>query len=401
MIIVGAKRTVSHSLRIAWKDLLELTRVKMLLVMLVLMPLFMMLMVGYIFPTSSSIDHLPVGLVNLDAGYDNDYSASQMFVAQLEAINNQTGAMELISATSFDDVKTKIQNGDLHGGIIIPENFSSNLMIGKQATITVITDPSIPQLSQTMQGVLTQMIDQMGIWLAQQNIQQLDNSISADNALAIIDPYNIQTKGTVPGNPNYFQFVASGIIAMMVMMSLMTGLPHAISHEKEVGTLDGMMAAPVSRLSILLGKTIAQTVRGIIQAVIILVLAVVLFGVTIYGSIPLIFALLLLGVFSIVGLGIVITSFAKTEETAMMIMMTLMFPMMFLSGVFFPIEQMPWFMQGISMVLPLTYLSTALRKVMTLGAGISAIVTELAVLIGFGAIMLIIAVPVFRRAMTR
>ena len=101
------------------------------------------------------------------------------------------------------------------------------------------------------------------------------------------------------------------------------------------------------------------------------------------------------------GLGIVITSFAKNEETAAMIMMTIMFPMMFLSGVFFPIQQMPWFMQDISKVLPLTYTTTALRKVMTLGAGIPSIATELAVLIGFGAVMILIAVPVFRRAMTK
>jgi len=104
----------------------------------------------------------------------------------------------------------------------------------------------------------------MGIWLAQQNVQRLDPSIGADNSLATIKPYNVQTQGIALGNPNYFQFVAPGMIAMVVMMSLMTGLPRAISHEKEVGTLDGMMTAPVNRLSILLGKTISQTVRGII-----------------------------------------------------------------------------------------------------------------------------------------
>jgi ABC-2 type transport system permease protein len=126
-----------------------------------------------------------------------------------------------------------------------------------------------------------------------------------------------------------------------------------------------------------------------------------LFGVTIHGNILLIFALLLLGVFSFVGIGVVLTSFAKDQETAMMVMMTLMFPMMFLSGVFFPIQQMPWYMQSISKILPLTYAATALRKVMVLGADASTITTELAVLIGFGAIMTVIAVPVFKRAMTR
>jgi ABC-2 type transport system permease protein len=126
-----------------------------------------------------------------------------------------------------------------------------------------------------------------------------------------------------------------------------------------------------------------------------------LFGVNIQGNIFLVFGLLLLGIFSFVGLGIVITSFTKDQETAQMLMMTLMFPMMFLSGVFFPIESMPWYMQTVSRFLPLTYAADALRKVMVLGAGIPAISTELIILIAFGIVMTAIAVPVFRRMMTR
>jgi ABC-2 type transport system permease protein len=149
-----------------------------------------------------------------------------------------------------------------------------------------------------------------------------------------------------------------------------------------------MMVAPINRLSIILGKTLAQVIRGLIQGLIILALAVGLFGVAIQGNILLVFGLLFLGVFSFVGLGIVITSFTKDQETAQMLMMTLMFPMMFLSGVFFPIQSMPWYMQDISKVLPLTYASQALRKVMVLGAGIPQISSELIILIVFGIVMI-------------
>jgi len=183
-------------------------------------------------------------------------------------------------------------------------------------------------------------------------------------------------------------------------MSVMTGLPVAISQEKEVGTMDGMMVAPINRLSIILGKTLGQTARGLIQGVIIMALAVGLFGVTIHGSILLVFGLLLLGVFSFVGLGIVLTSVAKDQQTAQMMMMTLMLPMMFLSGVMFPIQQMPWYMQDISKFLPLTYAAETLRKVMVLGAGIPDIYTDLIILIVFGVVMITIAVPLFRRMMT-
>jgi ABC-2 type transport system permease protein len=266
-----------------------------------------------------------------------------------------------------------------------------------------MTDQTNPQMSMLLQIALNEVLEQIGTQIAQHNVVKRleDPAVNLSNSLAIVKPYNVQTEGAVLGDFSYFDFIAPGLMAMTVMMSVMTGLPAAISHEREVGTLDGMMVAPVSRISVISGKTLAQTARGMLQGTIILVLAVALFGVTIHGNILLIFALLLLGVFSFVGLGVVITSFAKDQETAMMVMMALMFPMMLLSGVFFPTQQMPWFMQSIAKALPLTYAATALRKVMVLGADISMITTELAVLIGFGVVMTAIAVPVFKRAMTQ
>jgi ABC-2 type transport system permease protein len=130
-------------------------------------------------------------------------------------------------------------------------------------------------------------------------------------------------------------------------------------------------------------------------------MAVLLFGVVIHGSILLVILLILLTVFSFVGLGILITSFADKEETATMVMMTLMFPMMFLSGVFFPIQQMPSYMQTLANFLPLTYAASAMRKVMVLGAGVSAITPEVVILGVFGIVLLTVAVPMFKRAMSR
>ena len=398
---MGVKSLVSHSLMVAWKDLMELFRNKMMLVMLVFMPLFMMSMVGFIYPSDTSMSDVSVGLVNEDEGYGSYPSASANLIMALEKMNNSTGMMTIIDASSLDEVRDMIQREDVEGGIAIARNFTVSLMTGNQGTITIVTDQSNPQMSALLQTALKEMFEQMGTWLAQQNVQGLNSTVNESNSLAIVKPYSVHTEGAVQGHFSYFDFIAPGLMAMTVMISVMTGLPAAISQEKEVGTLDGMMVAPINRLAIIVGKTLAQTARGLLQGVLILTLAVALFGVTIHGSILLIFALLLLGVFSFVGIGVVLTSFAKDQETAMMVMMTLMFPTMFLSGVFFPIQQMPWYMQGISKVLPLTYAATALRKVMVLGAGVSMITTELAVLIGFGVIMTAIAVPVFKRAMTR
>ena len=393
---------LKHSFRIAWKDLMELFRNRLGLVLLVVMPLFMMVMVGFIYPTGGvNLSNMPIAMVNEDSDVNGSTIPSQAFITALEGINNQTGMKTLTTASSLDEVKDLVQRGELSGGIVIPSNFSQSVYSGQQGTVIIVTDQSNPQISATIEGVLSGVFDSMGTAMAQQQIQTMNPALNATSALAVVKPLNVQTQGVVPGDPSYFDFIAPGIMAMTVMMSVMTGLPVAISQEKEIGTMDGMMVAPVNRLSILLGKTIAQTARGLIQGVIILALAIGIFGVAVQGNILLVFALLLLGVFSFVGLGIVITSFTKDQETAQMLMMTLMFPMMFLSGVFFPIQQMPWFMQSIAQFLPLTYAADALRKVMVLGAGIPQISNELIILVVFGVVMIAIALPVFKRMMTR
>ena len=396
---MGVRRILRHSAWICWKDLLEFSRSKLKVIMLVLMPLFMMMMVGFIFPTGGSINQQPVALANQDLAV-NGTSLGDSFVSQLEAVNNQTNLMDISAATGFDDIKTKIQEGKVSGGIIVPPTFTSDILAGKQGNITIMTDQSNPQMSSIMQSVLTEVIEQLGFQMAELNLNQT-YGISLEQAPAVLMPYNVELKGIVPGDPNYFEFVAPGIMAMVVMMSLMTGLPHAISYEKDMGTLDGMLAAPTSRWAIITGKVMAQSTTGLIQGFIILSLSVVLFGVAIHGSILLVLLLIMLTVFSFVGLGILITSFADKEETATMVMMTLMFPMMFMSGVFFPIQQMPSFMQSIAHFLPLTYAADAMRKVMVLGAGPEAIFTDVIVLAAFGSVLLAIAVPLFKRAMSR
>lgn len=401
------EQVIRHSSWICWKDLKEFSRSNLRLAMLVVMPLFMMLMVGFIFPSGVSISHQPVAIANQDAGgtliVNNTPVAVQLskpFLSELNAINNKTGMMDISYASGFGQIKSEIEDGTISGGIVLPPDFTSSLLHGLQGNVTLVTDQSNPQTSEIMQEVLTQTIQGMGTLQAELGLNSTYH-ISLNLTVAMIQPYNVLVRGIVPGNPNYFEFVAPGITAMVVMMSLMTGLPHAISYERDVGTLDGMLVAPTSRLSIILGKVMAQTTRGMIQAAIIFAIAILLFGVVVHGNWSLVIALVLLTVFSFVGLGILITSFADREETATMVMMTLMFPMMFLSGVFFPIQQMPWYMQDIAQILPLTYATTALRKVIVLGAGISAVWSDVLILLLVGIVLLAIAVPLFKKAMSK
>ncbi len=161
MIKMGAKNMISHSLRIAWKDLMELFRNRMGLVLLILMPIFMMAMVGFIYPSETSLNNVPIALVNEDTGF-SDYSLSSTFILTLNSINENTGMMTLTDASNLDDVREMIQTGDVEGGIIISSDFTSNIMSGQQGTITIVTDQSNPQMSAMIQAVMNGVFEQMG-----------------------------------------------------------------------------------------------------------------------------------------------------------------------------------------------------------------------------------------------
>ncbi len=132
-----------------------------------------------------------------------------------------------------------------------------------------------------------------------------------------------------------------------------------------------------------------------------MIIAVLFFGVTIQGSILIVFFLLFLAVFSFIGIGILFTSIAGDQKNSIMVINILMFPMMFVSGIMFPVQQMPWFMQWISELIPVTYAADAMRKVMILNAGLQDVLPQIAILVVFGIITMAIALPVFKKSMTK
>jgi ABC-2 type transport system permease protein len=396
---------IIDSLRMARKDLLDFSRDRMQLVFFIIMPIFMMIMTGFIFPSQNSLKEIPLGIANQDKGA---MSATLTQVLAEMKISNGAKIFTLKTYQDSDALKEAIRAQHINGGVSIPSDFTSQIQNNQLATISIIPDQSNPQISQILTQIIQQIIAGTANSMAQAKVGEiLKLTATANPALAqadpkiIITPIQTSLDNLIPGNPNYFQFVAPGIMALIVMMSVMTGLAVSVSRERESGTLDGLLIAPVSRLSIILGKSLSQTVRGMIQGIVVLLLAILIFGVHVYGSWLIMILLLFLGVFAFMGVGILVSAVATAQETAMTIMMTLQFPMMFLSGTFFPVQQMPHFMQAISKAIPLTYESTALRKVIVLSAGFSAVWTEIIVLTVFGIVMIAVAVPSFKRMVTR
>lgn len=405
-------QAIADSLQVAKKDILEFVRDRATLISFVIMPVFMMVMMGYIFPSQTSLKNIPLGVVNQDKGSVAKGIADSL--GMMKAPDSSKKVFKIKTYDSVDRAKDGIKDQSINGIIVFDRDLSEKLATGKQANITLITDQSNPQVSSMLTTLFTQVVEQLSFVTGQKKVKammatfptvptvrQMPVKAPKLDPKAVVKPFVLQSKGIVSGKPNYFQFMAPGIMGMVVIMAVMMGLAGSISREKELGTLDGILTAPIRRASIILGKTLSQTVRGLTQGCLVLLLAVLLFGVKIYGSPLLVALLLILGIFSFVGLGILVSAAAAEQETAMIILMTLTFPMFFLSGAFFPIQQMPEFMQTISRVLPMTYMVEALRKVIVLGATLPALRTDIFVLLGFGLVTLIFAVPAFNRVITR
>jgi ABC-2 type transport system permease protein len=393
-------RFFGDSGQVTKKDLKDFYRDRARIISFIIMPLFMMIMVGYVFPSQSSLKDVPVGIVNLDNG-----PVSTQVVDVLTNLKVQGSTKKVMIVKPVQDevtIKERIQKQDLSGAIVIPAGFSNGLLKDHiQQKITIITDQSNPQISSILTTMLGQVFDTMGKQMSKLAIGSLmQPKLSVTSMSALITPMAVESKGLVVGKPNYFQFVAPGVIAMVTMMAVMMGLAGSIAREKEQGTMDGILVAPVSRFSIIMGKTGAQTVRGLMQGAMVLILAMTLFHVKVYGSFLIMLVVVILGILSFVGLGILVSAAVEEQETAMTIMMTVTFPMLFLSGAFFPTQQMPGFMQAISKCVPLTYEVQALRQVVVLGAGLSEVMKPLLILLGFGVVTLAISIPAFKRVMT-
>ena len=126
-----------------------------------------------------------------------------------------------------------------------------------------------------------------------------------------------------------------------------------------------------------------------------------LFGVQIYGSPIVMLIVMVMGTASFVGVGIIMTAVAPDQETAQMMTMLLQFPMMFISGILFPIEQLPTWLQWIGKAFPLYYAADALRKVIILNAGLTTITPDIIILIAYTVLTMTVAIPLFEKAMRR
>lgn len=390
------------------KDLLSLWRHKPRLVSMFLFPIIMIVLFGY--GMGGTIENVPIAVVDQSHGEMTDQTLMAVKNMSLFEVKNITSNVNL--------AKEMVNNGEVKAAIILPPNYDDT-STDQSKMVVLYLDSSDQIASQAIvpatQGLFSQLSAQIGAEkLASLEVQNTamnpqsssadgsgvanttDNS-TADNSAAdssgadssissnvngIVNSINLQIN-RIYGDIAYIDFLVPAVLAMTVMMSCMMGMGQSIAGERETGELARLFMTPTSITTVVGGKIFSKLIIEIAKALILLAAAILLFGITINGNIFLAIGVLILGALTFVGFGIMISATTQTQEDYTQIVMPFTMPMMFVSGVFYPIETMPWIFQKIAYLFPLTYLNDAMRGVMIKGAGIGDIWIDLLVLLGF------------------
>jgi ABC-2 type transport system permease protein len=335
-------------------------------------PVIFILLFGAIFSGSGGTTY-KVGWVDEDGT-----SASAALRAGFAAVP----LLELEDGT-LDASREAMQSGNLQGIIVVPQGLGAATQTagaggGPEVTIAVYTDPSQQTSSTTIQQIVSQVV-------ATANV-----AMTGSAPLLAVDQQTLQTQDLTAA-----AFLVPGILGMALMqLGVFGAVPLVAQREKLI--LKRLGATPLPRWTLVGSNVILRLLIGLVQAVLIVGIGIAVFGVQILGSLLAMIGLVVLGALTFIAIGYVVAAFARTEEAANGIVQVIQFPMMFLSGVFFPLELMPALLRPIAVVLPLTYLGDALRQVMVDGTPLAPLPVDIAVLMGWFVVCLFIAARYFR-----
>src|SRR3954469_24254914 len=317
-------------------------------------PLVFIVLFGLIFQGSGST-RLTLGWVDADGS-----PAAVKLQAGFEALQGIT-LVKTDRDGAIDDMKV----GKVDSVIVVPAGYGASLEAaqsgaGAPGQVEVYTDPSRPQV----QGSVYQAV---GTVLGIVNL-------GGKPPLVVPSPQTVQTE-----NLNAISYFVPSILGLSVMqVGIFAAIPLVADREKLI--LKRLAATPLKRWQVVGSNVLMRLLIALVQTVIIVGVGVAAFNVEITGSLLLAMAFVALGAMAFLALGYVIASFAKTEDAANGMTSVVQFPMMFLSGTFFPIASMPDFLQTIARLIPLTYLADALRQVMVGGAAFAPLYVCAAVL---------------------
>lgn len=354
--------------RLLISDLKQFFRDRTALFFTFAFPILFIFIFGWVFSGTGNVNY-DIGLVTNNGNSTVSEGISQML--------NQIPIFE-ISRGEFEDKLKELEEGDLRAVVVVPADIDASINNGQTAEITVYYDPAQTTSAQIILPVLRQAINEVNHQLTQQPLllQLSEESIQARD-LRDID------------------YLVPGILAMSILfLGLFGSIVLVERREKKI--LKRFGATPLNRSTMVFSQVTYRLILALIQTLIIIGIAYLVFNVQMVGNWFLLLGLVLLGTLTFISIGYFAVARAKTTEGAMPIIQIIQFPMLFLSGIFFPVDFMPNFMRPIIAIIPLTYLGDAFRQVMVEATPLYSLSLDIAVLGAWLVICMILAIKLFR-----
>ncbi len=349
------------------KELRQLRRDRITFAMVLGIPVAQLLLFGYAINTNLRGLHAAV------ADQANT-SASRAFVMDMLATGVVTPVMH---ADTPQELMGALRRGDISIGIAVPPDFDRRQAEGREQ-VQVLVDGS----DNAVQSAAAQ--------LASLPAQGSGSSQAAtQRPVDVVGFYN-------PGRRSQVNIVP-GLIGVILTMTMVLFTAVAIVRERERGNMELLIATPLAKSELMIGKVLPYVVIGLVQATVVLLLGALLFHVPVNGSLLDVYAASGLLILANLALGLLISTAAKSQFQAMQMMVFVFLPSILLSGFMFPYAGMPEFAQWIAEALPLTHFLRLIRGVMLRGAGLVELWPDVLALAGFTAVMMALAILRFRK----
>ena len=307
-------------------------------------------------------------------------AASASLIAQINASSYFDVHQNLVS---YQEIEKVFKQGKVKLAIVLPPHFNEDLQHLNKAQIQLIADASDPNVANTLTNYATAII------------MDYQKRITNDRKL----PYTIDTETKMLYNPELkgaYNFVP-GVMAMVLLLvcTMMTAI--TIVKEKEMGTMEIMLVSPMKPLLVVIAKAIPYLMLSAINIASILLLSVFALGVPVNGSLALLAGESILFTLVSLSLGLLISSGADSQQTAMFISLVALFlPTVMLSGFMFPVENMPLPLRIVSNIVPAKWYYIIVKSVMIKGTGLQAIWKETLILTGMMFFFLSLAIKNFK-----
>lgn len=374
---------MNRLLALVRKEFIQIVRDPRSLTIVFVMPLIQLLMMGY--AATNDVRNVPLAVLDRDrspASRDllGAYRAADYFHVDYDV-------------TTETELRSLIDSGQAGVGMIIPPGYGDKLAAGQTAEVAFVIDGSDPSIAGTALSAAQLIAQTKATALVAERAAQLGQGTVARLPIEVrtqvwYNPDLISAYNMVPA--------MIGLILMFLTMQLTAA---AIVREREAGTLEQLVVTPLRSTELMIGKLTPFVIIAMIDAVEIVVLGVLLFDVPINGSLALLFALSALFLATSLGIGLFVSTVAKTQREAQMTSMLFVLPAMFLSGFFFPIAAMPKVLQYASYGVPLRYFLIVTRSIVLKGVGIDALIPEVQALAIFAVAIMTLAVVRFRKTL--